>query len=134
MPDEDQGYLYVSMQLPIAASMETHQRGWKTGRERSRKHSGVQYTTSVIGFNLLSFAPHQLQRFLLRYVETLGRSQEQSGTVSGNKTRLNQELSRLPQGTVFGFSPPAVPGVGTSGGFQFVLEDPRRKGCDVSFR
>src|SRR5439155_556854 len=47
------------------------------------------------------------------------------------KTRLNQELSRLPQGTVFGFSPPAVPGVGTSGGFQFVLED--RAGKDVKF-
>jgi len=47
------------------------------------------------------------------------------------KTRLNQELSHLPQGTVFGFSPPAVPGVGTSGGFQFVLED--RAGKDVKF-
>jgi hydrophobic/amphiphilic exporter-1 (mainly G- bacteria), HAE1 family len=44
---------------------------------------------------------------------------------------LNQELSRLPVGTVFGFSPPAVPGVGTSGGFQFVLED--RSGQDVQF-
>src|SRR5258707_4841450 len=41
------------------------------------------------------------------------------------------ELSRLPVGTVFGFSPPAVPGVGTSGGFQFVLED--RSGKDVKF-
>jgi len=36
---------------------------------------------------------------------------------------LNQQLSKLPQGTVFSFSPPAIPGVGTSGGFQFVLED-----------
>jgi len=37
----------------------------------------------------------------------------------------------LPVGTVFSFSPPAVPGVGTSGGFQFVLED--RSGKDVEF-
>jgi HAE1 family hydrophobic/amphiphilic exporter-1 len=47
------------------------------------------------------------------------------------KARLNQQLSRLPQGTVFSFSPPAIPGVGTSGGFQFVLED--RAGRDVQF-
>jgi HAE1 family hydrophobic/amphiphilic exporter-1 len=44
---------------------------------------------------------------------------------------LNRELSRLPEGTVFSFSPPAIPGVGTSGGFTFVLED--RAGNDVQF-
>jgi len=44
---------------------------------------------------------------------------------------LNQQLSKLPQGTVFSFSPPAIPGVGSSGGFQFVLED--RAGRDVHF-
>jgi len=32
MPDEDQGYIYVSMQLPIAASMEPHKRGCEAGR------------------------------------------------------------------------------------------------------
>jgi len=47
------------------------------------------------------------------------------------KQRLNQQLSKLPQGTAFSFSPPAIPGVGTSGGFQFVLED--RAGRDVQF-
>jgi HAE1 family hydrophobic/amphiphilic exporter-1 len=44
---------------------------------------------------------------------------------------LNQQLGKLPQGTAFSFSPPAIPGVGTSGGFQFVLED--RAGRDVPF-
>jgi hydrophobic/amphiphilic exporter-1 (mainly G- bacteria), HAE1 family len=47
------------------------------------------------------------------------------------KQRLNQELSKLPEGIAFSFSPPAIPGVGTSGGFTFVLED--RAGKDVQF-
>ena len=47
------------------------------------------------------------------------------------KTRLNQKLSQLPEGIAFDFSPPAIPGVGTSGGFTFVLED--RAGKDVEF-
>src|SRR6202034_1374130 len=47
------------------------------------------------------------------------------------KAHLNQELRRLPEGTVFSFSPPAIPGVGTSGGVSFVLED--RAGKDVTF-
>src|SRR5438876_3211078 len=47
------------------------------------------------------------------------------------RARLNQQLSTLPAGIAFSFSPPAIPGVGTSGGFTFVLED--RAGRDVSF-
>jgi HAE1 family hydrophobic/amphiphilic exporter-1 len=53
---------------------------------------------------------------------------EQYQTIKAN---LNQELRRLPVGTVFSFSPPAIPGVGTSGGFTFVLED--RAGKDIPF-
>src|SRR5258708_28235601 len=44
---------------------------------------------------------------------------------------LNNELSKVPEGFAFSFSPPAIPGVGTSGGFTFVLED--RAGKDVQF-
>jgi HAE1 family hydrophobic/amphiphilic exporter-1 len=47
------------------------------------------------------------------------------------KAHLNRELSRLPTGIAFSFSPPAIPGVGTSGGFTFILED--RAGNDVPF-
>jgi len=47
------------------------------------------------------------------------------------KQRLNGELSKLPEGIAFNFSPPAIPGVGTAGGFTFVLED--RAGKDVPF-
>src|SRR5262245_4960200 len=44
---------------------------------------------------------------------------------------MNRQLSQLPEGIAFSFSPPAIPGVGTSGGFTFVLED--RAGKDVQF-
>jgi multidrug efflux pump subunit AcrB len=47
------------------------------------------------------------------------------------KQRINEDLSALPEGIAFSFSPPAIPGVGTSGGFTFVLED--RAGKDLKF-
>ena len=47
------------------------------------------------------------------------------------KAHLNRELSKLPAGVAFSFSPPAIPGVGTAGGFTFILED--RSGGDVQF-
>src|SRR6266446_6568638 len=131
MPDEDQGYLYVSMQLPIAASMQRTSEAGRQVENVLANIPGVQYTTSVIGFNLLSFAHTSYNGFFFVTLKPWGDRKSRAEQYQEIKTRLNQELSRLPQGTVFGFSPPAVPGVGTSGGFQFVLED--RAGKDVKF-
>jgi HAE1 family hydrophobic/amphiphilic exporter-1 len=47
------------------------------------------------------------------------------------RNSVNQKLAGLRQGIAFSFSPPAIPGVGTSGGFTFVLQD--RSGGDVAF-
>src|SRR5207245_1012239 len=126
-----QGYLYVSMQLPIAASMERTSEAGRQVENVLANIPGVQYTTSVIGFNLLSFAHTSYNGFFFVTLKPWGDRKSRAEQYQEIKTRLNQELSRLPQGTVFGFSPPAVPGVGTSGGFQFVLED--RAGKEVQF-
>src|SRR6476469_6590672 len=61
----------------------------------------------------------------------MGRPQEERGAVSVHRQSVNQKLAGLPQGIAFSFSPPAIPGVGTSGGFTFVLED--RSGKDIGF-
>src|SRR5882672_7906876 len=131
MPDEDQGYIYVSMQLPIAASMERTSAAAKQVEAVLANMPGVQYTTTVIGFNLLSFAHTSYNSFFFVTLKPWGERKSRAEQYQEIKNRLNQELSGLPVGTVFSFSPPAVPGVGTSGGFQFVLED--RSGKDVKF-
>ncbi len=131
MPDEDQGYIYVSMQLPIAASMERTSAAAKQVEAVLANTPGVQYTTTVVGFNLLSFAHTSYNSFFFVTLKPWDERKSRAEQYQEIKNRLNQELSRLPVGTVFSFSPPAVPGVGTSGGFQFVLED--RSGKDVQF-
>ena len=131
MPDEDQGYIYVSMQLPIAASMERTSAAAKQVEAVLANMPGVQYTTTVVGFNLLSFAHTSYNSFFFVTLKPWGERKSRAEQYQEIKNRLNQELSGLPVGTVFSFSPPAVPGVGTSGGFQFVLED--RSGKDVKF-
>src|SRR5258707_301535 len=131
MPDEDQGYIYVSMQLPIAASMERTSAAAKQVEAVLANTPGVQYTTTVVGFNLLSFAHTSYNSFFFVTLKPWDERKSRAEQYQEIKNRLNQELSGLPVGTVFSFSPPAVPGVGTSGGFQFVLED--RSGKDVKF-
>ena len=55
LPDEDQGYLYINLQLPNAASLQRTDAVARKIEDVLAKTPGVQYTTSVVGFSLLSF-------------------------------------------------------------------------------
>jgi HAE1 family hydrophobic/amphiphilic exporter-1 len=131
LPDEDQGYLFVNMQLPNAASLERTAAASRRVERILAGTPGVQYTTSVAGFSLLSFVRTTYNAFYFVTLKPWSNRKSRAEQYQEIKARLNQQLSRLPQGTVFSFSPPAIPGVGTSGGFTFVLED--RAGRDVQF-
>jgi HAE1 family hydrophobic/amphiphilic exporter-1 len=131
LPDEDQGYVFVNMQLPNAASLERTAAASRQVEDILANTPGVQYTTSVVGFSLLSFVRTSYNAFYFVTLKPWGDRKTRAEQYQEIKAHLNQQLSKLPQGTVFSFSPPAIPGVGTSGGFQFVLED--RAGRDVQF-
>jgi HAE1 family hydrophobic/amphiphilic exporter-1 len=131
LPDEDQGYLYINMQLPNAASLERSSAAAKQVEDVLAKTPGVEYTTSVVGFSLLSYVRTSYNAFFWVSLKPWDERQSRSEQYQAIKARLNQELKQLPEGTVFSFSPPAIPGVGTAGGVTFVLED--RAGKDVKF-
>ena len=131
LPDEDQGYLYVNMQLPNAASLERTSAAAKQVENLLANTPGVQYTTSVVGFSLLSYVRTSYNAFFWVALKPWDERGSRSEQYQAIKARLDPELKKLPDGTVFSFSPPAIPGVGTTGGVTFVLED--RAGKDVKF-
>ncbi len=131
LPDEDQGYFYINMQLPNSASMERTSEAAKQVEEVLAKTPGVQYTTSVIGFSLLSYVRTSYNAFFFVTLNPWEDRNTRAEQYQAIKAHLNQQLRQLPEGTVFAFSPPAIPGVGTAGGVTFALED--RAGKDVKF-
>ena len=72
LPDEDQGYLYISMQLPNAASLERTSQAARQVERILADTPGVQYTTTVAGFSLLSFVRTSYNAFFWVEPETLG--------------------------------------------------------------
>ena len=131
LPDEDFGYLYVNLQLPNAASLGRTNEAAKQVENILLHTPGVRSTTSVIGFSLLSYVRASYSAFFFVTLKPWDERKTREEQYQVIKQRLNQELSKLPEGISFGFSPPAIPGVCTSGGFTFVLED--RAGNDVQF-
>jgi HAE1 family hydrophobic/amphiphilic exporter-1 len=131
VPDEDQGYFYLNIQLPNASSLQRTREVATQIETILSKTPGVKYTTSVLGFSLLSLVRTSYNAFMWVTMDPWDDRTTRQTQFQVIKAHLNQELSRLPEAVAFAFSPPAIPGVGTSGGFTFVLED--RSGGDVQF-
>jgi hydrophobic/amphiphilic exporter-1 (mainly G- bacteria), HAE1 family len=131
LPDEDQGYAYINLQLPNGASLERTTRVAADVENILRSTPGVQYSTSVVGFSLLSFVRTSYNAFFFVTFKPWDDRKSRAEQFQAIKAHLNQQLSKLPAAIAFSFSPPAIPGVGTSGGFTFVLED--RAGNDIQF-
>jgi len=131
LPDEDQGYLFMHLQLPQAASLERTDAVCQKIEEVLAKTPGVKYTTRVAGFSLLSFVRTTYNGFFFVTLKDWDQRKSRAEQYHEIVQRVNQALAKMPEGLAFSFPPPAIPGVGTSGGFTFVLED--RSGGDVPF-
>jgi HAE1 family hydrophobic/amphiphilic exporter-1 len=131
LPDEDQGYAYVNLQLPNSASLERTSQAATQIENILANTPGVKYTTSVIGFSLLSFVRTSYNAFFVVTLKPWDERTSRAEQFQAIKAHLNQQLAQLPAGIAFSFSPPAIPGVGTAGGFTFILED--RSGGTIQF-
>ncbi len=123
LPDEDQGYIYGSLQLPDASSLQRTSEAAKTVEQMILKTPGVQYCTTVVGFNLLSGVQDTYNAFFFITLTDWSKRKSFLESYTHIKQSLNFRLYPIPQGVGFVFPPPAIPGVGTSGGFTMVLED-----------
>ncbi len=131
LPDEDQGYMYMNLQLPSAASLQRTEATAHEIEEVLAKTPGVESTASVVGFSLLSLTRSSYSAFFFVTLKEWKDRQKREEQYQFIRQSVNRKLAGLPQGIAFSFSPPAIPGVGTSGGVTFVLED--RSGKDIGF-
>jgi HAE1 family hydrophobic/amphiphilic exporter-1 len=131
LPDEDQGYVLINLQLPTAASLQRTDDVAAKIESALANTPGVEHTTSIVGFSLLSLVRTTYNAFFFVTLKPWDERKSRSEQVQAIKERINEELSSLPEGVAFSFSPPAIPGIGNSGGFTFVLED--RAGRDPEF-
>ena len=131
LPEEDQGFLYVSVQLPFAASMDRTVAACKKVEDMVLATPGVESCTTVAGFNLLSFTRNTYNATFWVSLKDWSKRTKPEESYQAIKAGLGRKLSRLPEAMAFAFPPPAIAGVGTAGGFTMVLED--RAGKDIPF-
>ena len=132
IPEEDQGYLFGVVQLPRASSLQQTTEASERIEQILLKTPGVQYVTSIIGFNLLSTVTSTYTGFFFITLEEWAKRKTPELQVDAIQANINKELAALANPTAaFAFPPPAIPGIGTAGGVTFILED--RTGGPVEF-
>jgi HAE1 family hydrophobic/amphiphilic exporter-1 len=129
LPDEDQGFFYVNLQLPKAASLQRTDDICRKIEAILSQTPGVKHVTTTIGSSLLSGIQSTYSGFFFVTLKPWKERKRQEEFYQEIKARLNRELIRLPGAIAFAFSPPAIPGAGASGDISFVLED--RSGGDT---
>jgi hydrophobic/amphiphilic exporter-1 (mainly G- bacteria), HAE1 family len=123
LPDEDQGYFYINLQLPNAASLQRTDEVCRKIENLLSRTPGVGYVTATIGSSLLSGVQSTYSAFLFVSLTPWKEREGRNENYQGIKAEVNRKLSQLPEAIAFAFSPPAIPGAGASGDISFVLED-----------
>jgi HAE1 family hydrophobic/amphiphilic exporter-1 len=131
LPEEDQGYFLLSIQLPNAASLQRTDAVVRKIEEVVKDLPAVETYTSVSGISFLSRVPNTYAgSFFIKLKPWDDRKSKQDQATELVRF-LNRRLSTMPEGIAFSITPPAIPGIGASGGFTFILED--RSGQDIAF-
>lgn len=130
LPVEDQGYFFVVIQLPDGASLERTDEVAKKVREILQATPGVDIVGSISGLNFLTNAAQSssaVEFAILKPWDERPPAQNASRIVADVRGKLLQ----IPEAMVLSFDPPSIPGLGTTGGFEFQVEDLTGRGSQV---
>jgi hydrophobic/amphiphilic exporter-1 (mainly G- bacteria), HAE1 family len=132
LPDEDQGYLYAGLQLPDASSLQRSSEAAEEVEKILLETPGVQNVSTVIGYSMLSGVNTTYSSFFFVSLKNWDERKTPETSYAGIKAHLHDALSRVTSGIAFAFPPPAIPGVGASGGTTFILEDRSGSGTTLA--
>ncbi|HEV7226570.1 MAG TPA: multidrug efflux RND transporter permease subunit [Pirellulales bacterium] len=122
IPQQDKGYLLVNVQLPDSASVERTRETMTRIEAIARKNPSVAHTVGISGQSLLlgANAPNfgSMYVMLKEFAERPGQSADEIGAEL--RTRCGREVL---EALVTVFGAPPVEGLGTTGGFKFIVED-----------
>jgi HAE1 family hydrophobic/amphiphilic exporter-1 len=130
VPAEDQGYAFVSIQLPDAASVERTAEVVEEINRRLAGMEGVQDWVSIVGFSLIDMASSSNMATLWVVFDPWEERNAPHLSAEALVGQMWQEFGQIQEAQIFAFIPPAIRGLGFAGGFLMELQD--RGGGDLA--
>ncbi|MDA5634982.1 MULTISPECIES: efflux RND transporter permease subunit [Rhizobium/Agrobacterium group] len=120
VPAEDQGYLFMNVQLPNAASLERTQQTITQVSALLQQTPGIANTIGIAGVSMVGGGGSNSGMIISALKPWSERGSDQSAFALIN--RLRPQLAAISTASIVPFNPPAIPGLGTTGGFDFRLQ------------
>ncbi len=123
VPEEDQGAFFINIQLPDAAALPRTEEVLEKINERLQKLDSVDKYLTVAGFNIIngiSASNCGLGIVVLKDWNERPGKKTQNDVIA----EFRKLVEDIPEAAIMPFGVPTIPGIGTTGGFSFVVEDP----------
>ena len=117
LPDEDQGAIFTQVQLPDGSSASRTDIIATEIENRIQKYPGVKQTINLVGFSGENTA------LIIAILDDWSHRKSASLSLPGILGKLRKDFGGYTSASVASFSPPAIPGLGMFGGFEYQLLD-----------
>jgi len=122
LPEEDQGSMFVTLQLPEAASQNRTSEVSRQVEEIMLADPAVEHVISVIGLDFLNFSATSNSAFVVAQLRPYEERTTPDLHVAAVIERVRPELASIPEALAVPLNVPPIIGLGSTGGFQYVLQ------------
>ncbi len=123
VPNEDQGYFMVNVQLPEGASLERSDAVVKKVEEVLKNEPGIKDYFALGGFNLITAAYSSYTSTLFAVLDPWDDRKDPALHVNSILQKVQRKLMGIQEARIICFNPPPINGIGSTGGLQFELQD-----------
>jgi hydrophobe/amphiphile efflux-1 (HAE1) family protein len=123
VPDEDQGYFFIVVEAPDAASQDYVGNITRQAEAILAKEAAVQDVATVNGYSLVDGTFRNNAAVIFPSMRPFDERTDPSKLTFAVLPRLNAQFAQIKDGFVFAVNPPAIPGLGTTGGFEFYIQN-----------
>jgi HAE1 family hydrophobic/amphiphilic exporter-1 len=124
LPEEDYGYFLLNIQLPPAASLDRTDAVTRKVDALLQRTEGVRNFNTIVGFSLITRVTAPNNAFYFVQLAPWSEREEPALEARAIVNRLNREMrAAAPEAVAFAIMPPAIPGLGSQGGFSLWLQD-----------
>jgi HAE1 family hydrophobic/amphiphilic exporter-1 len=122
LPDEDQGAIFAALRLPEGASVQRTEAVVKQVEDIVRPIPGVEGVLSVVGLNFIDYVAASNQAFFVIRLKPYEQRTDPAQSANAIIAKLRPQMGAIQGAIAFPFNLPPILGLGSTGGFQYVLE------------
>jgi hydrophobic/amphiphilic exporter-1 (mainly G- bacteria), HAE1 family len=123
VPDEDQGYAIIGVQLPDGASLQRTRAVYAQVDAILAKQPGIKYYNGIAGYSFFTRTAASYSG--TGFIAFAPWDERESPELKSDAIlqKLNVAFSQIPEARIIAVSPPAIPGISAAGGFSMMLQD-----------